>query len=98
VTLDRQVIQTAGGPLVMRYHAKGHLDVQVVAPEPSEPYRALVNQQGRGVMTDTKEMVNDIQLRMEIRPGGGERGQLLLNVRVGPDGVGAVSGSVSCKS
>ena len=98
VTLDRQVVYTAGGTLVMQYHAKGHLDVQVVAPEPSEPYRALVNQHGRGVMTDIQEMVNDIQLRMEIRPGGGERGQLMLNVRVGPDGAGAVSASVSCRS
>ncbi|HSM05935.1 MAG TPA: hypothetical protein VK858_15055 [Longimicrobiales bacterium] len=97
VTLEQQVIQTASGTFVSSYHAKGYLDIQQVAPVPSEPYRALVNQHGRAVMTDGEDMVNDIQLQMEIRPGGGERGQLRLNVRIGPDGVGEVSGSASCK-
>jgi len=103
VTLTQQVVASPSGAFHTRYHAKGHLDVQQVMPTGpgtfapvSEPYRALVNQHGRGVMTDQINMVNDIQLRMEIRPRGGERGQLMLNVRLGPDGVGAVSGSASC--
>ena len=49
-------------------------------------------------MTDEVNMVNDIQLQMEIRPGGGERGQLMLNMSIGPRGAGEVSGSASCKT
>jgi hypothetical protein len=103
VTLTQQVVATPSGAYSVRYHATGRLDLQQVVPTgpgtfapTSEPYRALVNQHGRGVMTDQTNMINDIQLRMEIRGKGLERGQLMLNVRMGPDGAGAVRGSASC--
>ena len=64
----------------------------------SEPYRALVNQHGRSVLTDEVNMVSDIQLQMEIRTRGRERGQLMLNMSIGPRGAGEVSGSASCKT
>jgi hypothetical protein len=102
VSLDQQVVYIPNGTFTSHYHAKGHLDVIQINPatgEPtSEPYRALVNQQGRSVLTDQVNMVNDIQLQMEIRTGGRERGQLMLNMSIGPHGAGDVSGSASCKT
>ncbi len=102
VTLDQQVVYIPNGNFTSHYHAKGRLDVVQIDPSTgqpvSEPYRALVNQQGRSVLTDEVNMVNDIQLQMEIRPGGGERGQLMLKMSIGPRGAGEVSGSASCKT
>lgn len=100
VTLTQQVVFTPAGTFTSRYHAKGRLDVVQIDPATggpaSEPYRALVNQHGVSVLTDEVNFVNDIQLQMEIRPGG-ERGQLKLNMSIGPRGAGDVSGSASCK-
>lgn len=102
VTLDQQVVYIPNGNFTSHYHAKGHLDVVQISPSTgqpvSEPYRALVNQQGRSVLTDEVNMVNDIQLQMEIRTGGRERGQLMLKMSIGPHGAGEVSGSASCKT
>lgn len=97
VTLTQQVVYTSSGQFISRYHARGHLDVQIVSPVPSEPYRALVNQHGRSVLTDQVNMANDIQLRMEIRGQGEERGQLRINFRIGPDGAGEADVTASCK-
>ena len=97
VTLTQTVMTTPSGNYLSNWTAKGYLDVRQVVPSVSEWYRAKVNQHGRGVMTDQVEMVNEIQLRMEIRPGGGDRGQLQLDIRMGPNGAGAVSASASCK-
>ena len=102
VTLDQQVVYMPNGNFTSHYHAKGHLDVIQVDPSTgnpvSEPYRALVNQHGRSVLTDEVNMVSDIQLQMEIRTRGRERGQLMLNMSIGPHGAGDVSGSASCKT
>lgn len=97
VTLTQKVIYTPSGTYMSQYHAKGFLEVQQVAPEVSEPYRAIVNQHGRAILTDAVNLASEIQLRMEIRGGGQERGQLRLNVRIGPDGAAAVGGSATCK-
>lgn len=101
VTLTQQVVYVPGKNFQSHYHAKGKLDVVQINPangQPlSEPYRAHVNQHGKSVLTDEVSMVNDIQLQMEIRPGGGERGTLMLNMKIGPRGAGDVSGSMSCK-
>jgi hypothetical protein len=97
VELTQRVLTTPSGTFTTQWRARGHLDVRQVSPEVTEWYRAKVNQHGRGVLTDQVQMVNDIQLRLEIRPGGGDRGQVQLNVRVGPNGAGEVSGSASCK-
>lgn len=102
VTLDQQVVYTPNGNFTSHYHAKGHLDVIQIDPATgtpvSEPYRALVNQHGRSVLTDEVNMVSDIQLQMEIRTRGGERGQLILNMSIGPHGAGDVSVLASCKT
>ena len=102
VILDQRVVYIPNGNFTSHYHAKGHLDVVQIDPstgEPtSEPYRALVNQRGRSVLTDEVSMVNDIQLQMEIRTGGRERGQLMLKMSIGPRGAARVSGSASCKT
>jgi hypothetical protein len=97
VRLTQKVMTTPSGNFVSQWSARGHLDVRQVAPIPTEWYRAKVNQHGRGLMTDPVERVDEIQLRMEIRPGGGDRGQLHLDISVGPNGAGAVSGSATCK-
>lgn len=102
VILDQQVVYIPNGNLTSHYHAKGRLDVVQIDPSTgapvSESYRALVNQRGRSVLTDEVNMVNDIQLQMEIRTRGRERGQLRLNMSIGPRGAGEVSGSASCKT
>jgi hypothetical protein len=102
VTLTQRVVFTPSGNFSSQYHAKGMLDVVQINPatgDPlSEPYRAHVNQHGRSIINDEVNMVNDIQLQAEIRPGGRERGQLMLNMRIGPHGAGEVSGSATCKT
>ena len=102
VTLTQKLVYSPSGNLASHYHAKGSLDVVQVNPltgDPlSEPYRAHVNQHGRSIVNAGVNMVNDIQLQMEIREGGKERGQLKLNMRIGPNGASAVSGSASCKA
>lgn len=101
VTLTQQVLYVPGANFVSHYHAKGDLDVVQIDPASgapqSEVYRARVNQHGKSVITNEVSLVSDVQFRAEIRTAGGERGALMLSLKIGPNGAADVAGSADCK-
>jgi hypothetical protein len=101
ITINQQVVFTPSGNFMSHFQARGHLDVVQVNPmtgQPlSEPYRAHVVQNQHNVLTHAGSMMSDLLIQTEIRPGGGEKGQLKSVLRVGPTGVASTSLEVSCR-
>lgn len=97
VRLDQTVVFTKSGNFVSHFHALGHFDVAPIDPQTGalgEPFRALVNQHAKGVITDAITLVTSFQIFAELpKPG---REQLMVNLRVGPHGALAYDFAAIC--
>lgn len=102
VNFSQKIVMTPAGNFLSRFLAQGHLDVTPVNPltDPPTPlgetYRALVNQDNRGIITDNVTLVSSFQMQIEIPPTGPFRGRLVVKLKVGPGGSNQFSLSVNC--
>lgn len=100
INLREQVVLTPSGNLLAQFHALGHLDLTPIDPltgEPTgEPYRALVSEHHRAMLTDRQNGATSFQLQIEIPPTGPFRGRLVMHLDVGPHGATSHSLDVTC--
>lgn len=95
VNLRQKVILTPSGNFISQFHARGHLDVTPINP-PGEPYRALVNEHHKGIVTDNVTLASSFRMFLELPPIGPFRGQLLVRLNVGPGESNQFSLEVKC--
>ncbi len=100
VNLREQVVLTPSGNLMAQFHALGHLDLTPFNPitmtPVGEPYRALVQEHHRAMLTDRQNGASSFQLQIEIPPTGPFRGRLVMHLDVGPHGATSHSLDITC--
>jgi hypothetical protein len=96
VHLRQQVVYTPSGNFVSQFHAVGRITVTPINPltgQPAgDPYRAVVNEHHRGILTDQITLVSFFQLQSVIPSVG----RMYVNMQVGPGGVSSYQARVDC--
>jgi hypothetical protein len=99
VRLDQTVIFTPSGNFISHFHAIAHIDVTPIDPQtgqPGEPYRALVNQTARGIITNGATLVSSFSMSTELPKKAAGHGTLILDLRVGPHGAVSYDAALTC--
>jgi hypothetical protein len=102
VHLRQTVVMTASGNFISQFHAEGHLNLTPVDPttDPptpiAPPYRAVVNEHHKGIVTDNATMASSFQMQIEIPASGPFRGRLMVKLNVGPGKSSQASLDVKC--
>jgi hypothetical protein len=92
-------VLTPSGNFISQFHANGHLDLTPLDFSYSpvgNSYKAVVNEHHKGIITNNVTLVSNFQMQVEIPPTGPFRGQLLVNLNVGPGNSSNYSMEVKC--
>lgn len=99
VRLAQIVVFTPSGNLLSTFHAVGHLQVAPIDPQtgaPGEPYRALVNQRAKGIITDATTLVTRFEMFAELPRNKPGHGTLVVRMSVGPKGAVSFDSAMEC--
>jgi hypothetical protein len=99
VRLDQTVVFTPSGNFLSHFHAIAHVEVTPIDPQtglPGEPYRALVNQMAKGIITDGATLVSSFSISTELPKNAATHGTLVISLRVGPHGAVSYDAALTC--
>ncbi len=92
---------TPSGNFISQFHALGRLELTPVDPSTGLPvgetYEAKVREHYRAIITDGATLVSNVQLQIELPPGGPGRGRLAFTMRLGPGASDIASVDVRCE-